>query len=454
MALVVPVALGAAQSANATAPSPHPQSARAAADAAARAVAGRTARQIAAADSGAATSKRPDYSTTVLTVDNKPTGALGGPAGSMTFDQLAALAPHTGKGVPRHSSNTPALSAAPAGQDDMTVDECRKHDAAFSGQGWGKSRFVSCQAHGLHFLRIDCWFWDIGCRVTGAADVDVTDIQYTQNVGRVADVLQVFNNWFVWRKMNSQVMSSNVACDAERNSGACQPGVFSGPYTATLGEMSHENGGTASRFYDFTQPESAGWGPDKLSYASLSWHFKVDDAEPDHADGPKSQFRCDSATYIVNTNASVGCVFPWVTETMQFSVQQSKTAAQHILTALYHTDQTLPEKSGKVIPGKPGTSPLHRTTNASLINSHRDVAIPTCQFYWPGYPSNGLECDEFPFASTLEGATLDDNFSVEAIPGADNSSGGGVMNAFYSYRRIIGDDTDKVNDPFFVDVGF
>jgi hypothetical protein len=375
----------------------------------------------------------------------------------MSINQLVARAPHSGKALPKRRSMTAgqnSVAAASAEQDDMTIDECRSHDEAFAGQGWGKSRFVSCQAHNLHFLRVDCWlFGAIGCRITGAADVDVTDIQYTQNRGRVVDVIQVFSNWFVWRKMNSQVMTSNVTCAAQRNSGACETGIFSGPYSSKLGEMSHEGNGVTSRFYEFTQPASAGWGPDQLSYASLSWHFRVPGGEPGRADGPGSQFRCDSASYIINTNAGEGCIFPWVTETMQFSVQQSKTAAEHILNALYHTDETLPEKAGKVIPGLPGTQPLHRTTNQSLIDSHRDIAIPTCEYYWPNYTQDGLECDEFPFATTLEGATTDDNFSVEAIPGADNASGGGVMSNFYTYRRIIGDDTDKVNDPFFVDVG-
>jgi hypothetical protein len=67
-------------------------------------------------------------------------------------------------------------------------------------------------------------------------------------------------------------------------------------------------------------------------------------------------------------------------------------------------------------------------------------------------PTIGLECDEFPFASTLEGATPEDNFAVGPIPASDNQSGGGVESAFYTYRRIIGDAADHINIPFFVDV--
>jgi hypothetical protein len=30
---------------------------------------------------------------------------------------------------------------------------------------------VACQAHGLHFIKVDCWFWGIGCRVTARDQV-------------------------------------------------------------------------------------------------------------------------------------------------------------------------------------------------------------------------------------------------------------------------------------------
>ncbi|GAA1925948.1 NucA/NucB deoxyribonuclease domain-containing protein [Streptantibioticus ferralitis] len=360
----------------------------------------------------------------------------------------AARKAHAGSVALTKQAAQTARPDAAGDQDNMTVSECRQHDQASSGNGWGKSRFVSCQAHGLHFLQEDCFLW--WCTVKGAADADVTDIQYTQNSGRSIDVLQVFDNWWTWGDTADMVLTANITCTAKNNSGACQSESFDGPYTEPVAAWAAE--GTAYRFYDYTSPESSGWGPDKLSYAALNWHFNVPDAEQANADGPDSLFRCDSASYIIGTAAGTGCVFPWVTETMMFSVAQSGGAADHILNALYHPDQTMPPKAGKVIPGRPGTSPLHRTQDPALVQAHRDVAIPTCQFYWPNYTQDGLECDEYPFASTLEGATLDDNFSVEPISKSDNASGGGVMNGFYTYRRIIADDTDKVNDPFWVDV--
>lgn len=362
---------------------------------------------------------------------------------------LAARTAQTDPSAERTAAGT-AKSAAPAatGQDDMTVSECRQHDAAFSGNGWGKSRFVSCQAHGLHFLQEDCWLW--WCTVKGTADTDVTDIQYTMNGARSVSVLQVFDNWATWGDTSDMVLTANVSCTAKNNSGACVPDSFEGPYVEPVAAWAAE--GTAYRFYDYSSPASSGWGPDSLSYAALNWHFDVPAAEQGPADGPDSQFRCDSASYIAGTAAGPGCVFPWVTETMWFSVAQSGGAANHILTALYHPDETLPPLPGKVIPGRPGTTPLHRTQDPALIQAHRDVAIPTCQYYWPNYTQDGSECDEFPFASTLEGATDADNFSVEPISKSDNASGGGVMSSFYTYRRIIADDTDKVNDPFWVDV--
>ena len=383
-----------------------------------------------------------------FTVTNGPTAVHRTAGGDLRIAQILEHVRSRLHGDPAAAAL--ALPSALSADDDMTVSECRAQSSAFSGQGYGKTRFVSCQAHGLHFIKVDCWFWIINCRVTAAADVDVTDIQYTQNNGRVVDVVQLFNNWWTWGNAEELTLNANVTCSPKNSSGPCTPGFFRGPYVQSVAAWAAEGDFTA-KVYDFNQPASSGWGPDQISYGAINWHFAVPGAEQPPANGPDSQFRCDSASYLVG-NAGEGCVFPWVTETMNFYVSQSGEVANHILNALYHPEETIPDKPGKVIPGRPGTQPLHRTTDPAQINAHRSLAVATCQLYWPNYAQEGLECDEFPFATTLEGASPDDNFSVEPVPARDNQSGGGVESAFYTYRRIIGDDVDHINDPFFVDV--
>jgi hypothetical protein len=74
------------------------------------------------------------------------------------------------------------------------------------------------------------------------------------------------------------------------------------------------------------------------------------------------------------------------------------------------------------------------------------VAIPQCRVIKPGYKSPD-SCDEFPFASTIEGAasTVND-YSVRLIPGRDNCSSGARTSVFYQRNRI------RQFSPFWVDV--
>ncbi|MEU3491223.1 NucA/NucB deoxyribonuclease domain-containing protein [Streptomyces massasporeus] len=53
-------------------------------------------------------------------------------------------------------------------------------------------------------------------------------------------------------------------------------------------------------------------------------------------------------------------------------------------------------------------------------------------------PSDSYQCDEFPFASTKEGAGLGDgNFSVRYVPGTENSKAGSELADWYGSDRIL-----------------
>ncbi|MFE3186757.1 NucA/NucB deoxyribonuclease domain-containing protein [Streptomyces violascens] len=84
---------------------------------------------------------------------------------------------------------------------------------------------------------------------------------------------------------------------------------------------------------------------------------------------------------------------------------------------------------------------------------NRDTAVAVCRKEWPGYPELGQDCDEFPFASTYEGAarsrpeydgTPYGMFSVRAINSPDNQEAGRRLGTWYGDDRIID------ADPFFL----
>jgi len=52
----------------------------------------------------------------------------------------------------------------------------------------------------------------------------------------------------------------------------------------------------------------------------------------------------------------------------------------------------------------------------------------------------GSNCDEFPMASTYEGAAFNSDYSVAIVPSSANSSQGGILGNFYSSNRVIDND--------------
>ncbi|WP_128819887.1 NucA/NucB deoxyribonuclease domain-containing protein [Streptomyces sp. S063] len=75
--------------------------------------------------------------------------------------------------------------------------------------------------------------------------------------------------------------------------------------------------------------------------------------------------------------------------------------------------------------------------------------------YATSVPGVSRECDEYPFASTYEGAAQSkydqtkpkDNFSARPLPKADNGAGGSILKIFMDRNRILdgfssGDDID------------
>lgn len=115
--------------------------------------------------------------------------------------------------------------------------------------------------------------------------------------------------------------------------------------------------------------------------------------------------------------------------------------------------------------GVPGSStsgaPLFRATSTSIQNSNRNVA---CNSSWTRPP--GDECDEYPFASTYEGAAYNPSSGITFsycnnpnvpqttsnpkwescfVPASENSSAGGVLSNFLTANRTLDDDRYYVN---------
>ncbi|MFF4384595.1 NucA/NucB deoxyribonuclease domain-containing protein [Kitasatospora sp. NPDC001547] len=114
-------------------------------------------------------------------------------------------------------------------------------------------------------------------------------------------------------------------------------------------------------------------------------------------------------------------------------------------------ERTFPSFAGKGIPG--AKQPLHQLINREKQDENRKVAIATCRIIWGDYANSGLQCDEYPFSSTYEGANQKDStgnlvkrYSARLIDGKDNGDGGNLIKDVFTVNRIL--DTD----PFYVTI--
>ncbi|MEU9005375.1 NucA/NucB deoxyribonuclease domain-containing protein [Streptomyces sp. NPDC048551] len=114
-------------------------------------------------------------------------------------------------------------------------------------------------------------------------------------------------------------------------------------------------------------------------------------------------------------------------------------SARHILDAQQLPERTFPSWAGKTVPGS--TEPLHRLIDKDKQEKNREKAIATCNDVWGDYKGTTLQCDEYPFASTKEGAAAPGNrFSARLIDGTDNETGGRKLNEMFTLNRILDGD--------------
>ncbi|PKV82909.1 NucA/NucB deoxyribonuclease domain-containing protein [Streptomyces sp. TLI_146] len=141
------------------------------------------------------------------------------------------------------------------------------------------------------------------------------------------------------------------------------------------------------------------------------------------------QVRCDSTPYV--SSRAGGCVYPAYTPTYSISVHDPLVdqVAWHILWAQQNLNNAW---------GVEGVGPaLHRTTSRDVINANRRTACPRSRHRPPG-----TSCDEYPFASSYEGASRNADYSWHMVPRDQNSREGGsdYRLKFYRDNRVLDHD--------------
>ncbi|MEV6758231.1 NucA/NucB deoxyribonuclease domain-containing protein [Streptomyces sp. NPDC051214] len=199
-----------------------------------------------------------------------------------------------------------------------------------------------------------------------------------------------------------------------------------------------------SAYFTLSSPETGSINTDKVSWHEFAATSTLDGGDTKPVPTGANSFRCDSATY---AGTHSGCVYDKTTELfydMDVADPEVNETAQHIIDAQTGRVPTFPDWAGKTVPGsalsgKPLTRVFH--DKAQRDANHRQ-AVKTCkEHFGADYASRGLECDEYPFQSTTQGAASGDNkYSARALDGGDNGRGGTKLGQFYTRQRVLDGD--------------
>ncbi|MEV0352039.1 Ig-like domain-containing protein [Nonomuraea sp. NPDC050680] len=247
--------------------------------------------------------------------------------------------------------------------------------------------------------------------------------------------------------------------------GACKP--LPGHDNSTV-SRTFQNWNNYQHHFRFTSDKLASAGAKRVATCTLipSLYYdgaltKEDDEyiynKPHEVGAIKKAVRCDTSELILMYYG--GCIFDEITPTLGLSTadklrykgrditNKAKDHAIHIREAM---------TSGKKIPGSPDRiiqNPLSPTplTRAWPGNHAGDVEYENRQdvkaecetrFGKGWFEATGKHCDEYPFASTLEGAANNFfDFSVKLISVCANCAAGSTQSIFWQRYRVLPGDT-------------
>ncbi|MFD7548930.1 DNRLRE domain-containing protein [Streptomyces sp. NPDC059816] len=373
-----------------------------------------------------------------------------------------------------------------------STSECRNADDADNASGWIKNRFSYCQESMTVMPAIRCGWWPPGCYLQGTFISTNTLIGRGKIGGMDGSTFTRFAEFDFnvdvalstgdFNKAGT-TLEARLECKGDWAIGvpgnptahdACQAGLHVGRTDSP--NQWKQNGDTkfdlwslAPKLPDVTHGDQIATGQFKpvLKFTIPGYSQVIP------ANGEQGEIRFDSAAY--NQRAQAGSVFPDATPALRYdrSDKSVPTApnepyhgvaavAEHIGDALGNPGSTFPTKSNKKIPGGSALDPMHRLVPGSSANAktrydqNRSTVTSTCNDpATPGIPGGQRDCDEFPFASSYQGAARHlyegapylNDFSVRYIDPTENQEAGGRLGAWYDNDRILS------YDPFIIKIG-
>ncbi|MEU4878728.1 NucA/NucB deoxyribonuclease domain-containing protein [Streptomyces sp. NPDC021608] len=387
------------------------------------------------------------------TADDRGTeaGAVFVDAASVPADELRGL----GKALPyadyarSHGGAPAARTVAPGpaldGEQDLR-QECATHAAqAKAAAGWIKSRFESCQKRPFDLVLRDVR----GTTALGRLKFDQWVLGFAYDGSRRVDYLASIENIIVQPIPTEDATKWRLGQHFHHNVNASEsdpdPQVTA-PQTTDRDELLGVWDSQPHWNLTYTAPDKGplfDQGNQQRVFSTVSMDLSASspNAAPFTEGGGvySSSVRYDYAGKIAGKYQGTVFTGARVELVMSQADPAVNESALHIYDALNRPERTFPSWAGKTVPGT--KEPLHRLVNATKIEENREKSIRECKKVWGDYAGSGLQCDEYPFASTKEGSTKSDNrFSVRLIDGPDNRRGGERLSAVYTLNRVLDGD--------------
>jgi len=207
-----------------------------------------------------------------------------------------------------------------------------------------------------------------------------------------------------------------------RNPAVCETaGSDAFPITMTPGGAVGFNWQQSDSGFVNTQPDAQDYLDNKIG-AILDLNTPAGVREANDATAGTLWARCDSVFTPAACVDEYGPIYVAFDATVKPAVGP---VADHIYTA----QANLPSHWGNPVTGQP----LLHAIDDAVETANRNAACPA------GQTPAGQSCDEYPMASTYEGASLSaaGDWSIAYVPVAANSSQGGTLNTFYSEDRVV-----------------
>ena len=328
------------------------------------------------------------------------------------------------------------------------IDTCRNDPRADGGKGHVFHRLWWCQEHGFTARATDT-----NGNLLGEASVNYIAIAWGSYTSR--DILVELQKTTLGKPTGvfsdpdavRFIIGANCADTGTGNGCAVHYPTVNKTLTEWGNDQEWHN-------WLITSDESKSTSPDLV--LRHRWNLSASVEVPGGTGGPYPSptpyhlIRCDSATYFAGRPKA--CINDEVLPYITYEINSAQAisvhdVAVHIREAQDTPDLTFPPSpTPKRIPGKyiyenPKDNGLRRIPEADE-GPNRAVVRQACNQLRP-IPSDE-QCDEYPFAATMEGAASPDwDFSAKAVNGRENTRAGGYLRWYVFWDRMLYRDMDS-----------